>query len=879
MDIYGILETVFRQKRFAAEALSLGFGQPQKRLTTDDQRLYAESRGSNKKRKKVQKVERRRKVDDGDRQRADTPQRRKPAAQPASAPRPSTPRPQASPRPQGGGQPPSMPSLPAGLSLGGGKRPSMMMIVLLVVGAICIIGFFLMSGGLGDLGGGGGLPQAPIQAVEPTQPFDARVQATSTTRPFTPPAVSDDGSTWLIMLYADADDKILEQDIYLDLNEVERVGSTDQVQIVAQVDRYRAGFSGDGNWSSAKRFYITRDDDLGRVSSQEVADLGEVNMADGATLVDFATWAIETFPADKHVLIMSDHGMGWPGGWSDPAPGGAGDRSIPLAARLGDELYLMELDQALGEVRARTGLDKFELIGMDACLMSHLEVYAALAPHARFAVASQEVEPAVGWAYKGFLETLVASPGMDGGDLGKLIVDSYIRDDQRIVDPQARAEFLKQGSPMGGLFGGLFGGGPSAEQLAQQMSRGTTLSAIDLQAMSQLMAEFNNLVFALQEEDQSTVAQARSHAQSYTSIFGKEVPASYIDLGHFVQLLKRQVRSANVSAAIDGVLAALGQTVVAEKHGPDKPGSNGISIYYPNSQLYSQPTTGPQSYTAIAKRFAEVSLWDDFLAFHYTGRRFEAAAGPVMPPVDNQAISAPGAGQVQVSTLLVSDSVATPDSPVVLSADVQGSNLGYIYLFLGFFDSQSNSILIADRDYLESVDTREINGVYYPVWGEEPFTLEFEWDPVVFAVSDGVNHVTALFTPESYGRSYEEAIYTVEGTYTYADSGETRYVRLYFQDGLLRHVYGFTQDDGSGAPREIIPQAGDTFTVLEKWMDLDAQGKVVQIASQEGGTLTFGDQMFTWVALDAPVGEFMVGFIVEDLDGQATEAFTQVSVR
>ena len=32
------------------------------------------------------------------------------------------------------------------------------------------------------------------------------------------------------MLYQDADDKILEKDIFLDLNEAERVGSTDQVK-------------------------------------------------------------------------------------------------------------------------------------------------------------------------------------------------------------------------------------------------------------------------------------------------------------------------------------------------------------------------------------------------------------------------------------------------------------------------------------------------------------------------------------------------------------------------------------------------------------------------------------------------------------------------
>ena len=101
------------------------------------------------------------------------------------------------------------------------------------------------------------------------------------------------------MLYQDADDKILEQDIYLDLNEAERVGSSERMHIVSQIDRYRAGYQGDGDWSSTKRFYITQDPDLERVGSQEMADLGEVNMADGETLVDFVTWADRDLPGGQ----------------------------------------------------------------------------------------------------------------------------------------------------------------------------------------------------------------------------------------------------------------------------------------------------------------------------------------------------------------------------------------------------------------------------------------------------------------------------------------------------------------------------------------------------------------------------------------------------
>ena len=215
------------------------------------------------------------------------------------------------------------------------------------------------------------------------------------------------------MLYEDADDKILEEDMYVDLNEAERAGSTNRVNIVAQMDRFREGFKGDGNWTGAKRFYVTKDDDLAPGTfAEEIADLGEVDMSDPRTLVDFVTWAMAAYPADKYALILSDHGMGWPGGWSDgdsPASGNS-HRSIPLASALDSNLFLMDLDTALGDIRARTGLDKFELIGMDACLMGQLEVFSALAPHARYAVTSQETEPSLGWAYTSFLDTLTKIP-------------------------------------------------------------------------------------------------------------------------------------------------------------------------------------------------------------------------------------------------------------------------------------------------------------------------------------------------------------------------------------------------------------------------------------------------------------------------------------
>jgi len=814
---------------------------------------------SNKPKRKVQ-VQRRRRSErtSKDRERAATPSRRKPAS------RDKTPSSTRTGEPTAGSQ------IPVGQLLSGMNISPTVLILLILVGAclLCAVMFVFPQAMniLGDLGGLVSSTSEPLPTEGPPQ----------TVAPFVPPAASATGQTWLVMLYQDADDKILEQDIYMDLNEAERVGSGDRLHIVAQIDRYRGGYQGDGNWSSARRFYVTQDDDLQRVHSQLVADLGEVDMANGDTLVDFVTWAVETLPADKYVLILSDHGMGWPGGWSDSDPGGSGDPSIPLSSALGNQLYLMEIDAALEEIRAQTGLGQFELIGMDACLMGHLEVFTALAPHARYAVASQETEPALGWAYTEFLGALKKDPDMDGAELGRLIVESYIRDDQRIVDDQARAEFLRQGSPLGGLFSSF--GDVTADQLAQQMAQNITLSVVDLQAVPELLDSVNDLSFALQGDKQTTAARARSYAQSFTSVFGRTIPPSYIDLGHFAQLVKQESRNTGVIQAADRVLALLDRIATTKRQGPQKPGATGISIYFPNSQLYESPSAGPQSYTVIAQRFAEVSLWDDFLAYHYTGRPFEPSTGGLIIPEAGASVSGPGAGQIQVSPVTLSDSVAAPGQPILLSADISGQNIGYVYLFVGFYDQASNAIFIADSDYLESADTREIDGVYYPAWGEGDFTMEFEWEPIVFAIDDGADAVVAHLTPQSYGVSFEQAIYSVDGIYTYADGGESRYARLYFRDGVLRQVFGFTGEGGTGAPREITPQTGDRFTVLEKWMDLDAQGNVTQVAAQEGGTLTFRDQMFTWEELDAAAGAYLVGFIVEDLDGNQYAQYSQVIV-
>ena len=740
---------------------------------------------------------------------------------------------------------------------------------ILLIGLLILLVLFILPKLMG--GGQSSFPPATQQPYSTPVPKATRPPA-PTQPALEPPAPSSaKGDIWLVMLYQDADDKILEKDIDIDLNEAERAGSNDRLHIVSQIDRYRGGFRGDGNWTSTKRFYITFDPDLNQLSSKEVMDIGEANMSDGKTLVDFVTWAIKNFPADKYALILSDHGMGWPGGWSDPTARGRGEDNLPLTSVMGDKLYLTELDRSLAQIQQQTGIEKLDFIGLDACLMGHAEVFEALAPYARYAVASQETEPAVGWAYASFLSDLARHPDMSGEDLSKLVVRSYIDGDQRIVDNQARADLLGQR--------GLFGI-PSAAQVAQKMEDSATLAAVDLNAFPSLLDAINNLAFALQGADQRRVARARAYAQSYTSVFGRNVKPSYLDLGNFVQVLKREVQNSDVQAAADQVLAALNRTVVAEKHGRGKPGSHGVSIYFPTSRLYSSGAAGARSYAMTADRFARESLWDDFLAYHYTGRRFNAKPSSTQPPAVKSNVQAPGAGKIQVSPIKLSRGTVSAGHSVLISADIQGENIGYIYIFTGLLDKQANSLYVADMDYLESGKSQEVGGVFYPYWSEDPFTLEFEWEPLMFGVNDGKQTATALFSPQTYGARYEEAVYTVDGIYTYAD-GEQRYARLYFDNGTgkLSQVFGYTDNNFTGATREITPEVGDRFTILEKWFELDSNGRMKNIVSQEGDTITFGDSPITWKELDAPSGNYVVGFVVQDLDGNSQPVYTPIQVK
>lgn len=687
--------------------------------------------------------------------------------------------------------------------------------------------------------------------------------------------------TWLVMLYQDGDDETLERDIFLDLNEAEIVGSSDMVTIVSQLDRYDGSFDGDGDWTSTKRFLVQQDNDLETIGSEEVDDLGEMDMSNPQTLYDFVTWAIATYPSEHYALIMSDHGMGWLGGWTDPDPSDG-------------DMDLSEIDGALSKIVTDTGIGQFEFFGFDACLMAQLEAFSMLAPYAQYAVASEETEPALGWAYTAFLNALVENPGMSAAELASIVVDSYISEDYRITDDDARISFIEENYD--------YGSSMSARQVAEDMSVDITLTAVDLSQIAVLNEAMNELVMALTYADQSSVAAARSYAQSYTSVFDKDIPDSFIDLGNFAELVADESGDTDVDNAARQVINTLHQAVLAEKHGEQKPGSTGISFYFPNSELY-QMTTDEEwvSYTSTADRFAAASLWDDFLVYHYMGKQVDANVADltVLAPVSavssqdfsdaiaasapetGATVEAPGSGDITVSEVTSTTYELAPDETATIYADISGTNIGYVYYYVSYYSEADESYLMADMEFLSSETSKEIGGSVYPDWGDDTtFTVSTDWSPTVYYLNDGLNEAFIYLEPEVYGATYEEDVYTLYGLFASGgDESKQQEAMIKFDGNFqMKSFWVFTGQDGTGAPREATLEEGDTFTVYQLWQEFNEDTEEWEYNYYLADVLTFSGEPFTVKAYEAFPGLYEVGISVEDYDGNYTEAFTNITV-
>lgn len=370
------------------------------------------------------------------------------------------------------------------------------------------------------------------------------------------------GTGWTVLAYVVADND-LEPFALDDLEEMVAAGSGEGLRIVAQVDRHpgytRAAVPGVGDFTDARRLLVT----AGGVETVET--LGEPNMGDPATLADFVAWGIARYPAARYALVLWDHGASWLGFGVDETSGS-------------DLLTLDEIERGVADGLSRAGLPRLDLLGFDACLMATWEVARTLSRHARYLVASEDLEPGHGWDYAAFAAART-NPQLAPDALGRELIDGFW--DQAV---------------------------------ARETSQKVTLSLVDLDRLGTLEGAMQQLPpFAAAT---GPIGRQRAQAIEYGRQPNPAQSMNMVDIGDLFAGLDASEFAA-VKAEID---RGIGEAVLYARNGPLNELATGLSVYFPGtSRVYASK----QSEYA---RYGEAASWRSFVEAYLT------AADSAAPP-------------------------------------------------------------------------------------------------------------------------------------------------------------------------------------------------------------------------------------------------------
>jgi hypothetical protein len=311
-------------------------------------------------------------------------------------------------------------------------------------------------------------------------------------------------------------------------------------------------------------------------------------------------------------------------------------------------------------------------------------------------------------------------------------------------------------------------------------------------------------------------------------------------------------------------------------HGARRAGASGISIYFPVSDLYWNDDFGYLGYARASENFTSGTLWDDFLAYHYAGQDF----GLGIPSRDAR-IPAPGAAQVVIAPLTLSTASINSGDTVNIQTDISGDQIAYINL-VGMI-KHDNRYLAYFIDYVQGKNNLIQDGVNYPGWERQngKIHIDLDWNLAMDGVCADEVCAFALLNPDLYTPKPEDLQYFTEGWYTFGKTGERIEATMYFDnygENQIRNIVGHTGAAGSvSIPSQITPKPGDKFTFLDTWWDVDSKGNITD-SYQEGNTLTFGNKPFSWGSQLPQAGEYSIGIMVEDMDGNLTFQFAPVTV-
>jgi len=297
-------------------------------------------------------------------------------------------------------------------------------------------------------------------------------------------------------------------------------------------------------------------------------NVGELNMGDLNTLANFATWAMDQYPADHYYLSVDDHGDGVYGISWDPNSGN-------------DQLTPPELYQALKSA-TRNGLRKIDIFDYEACLMGLAENAYDLREWVNYVVFSEQISWGLN-TYPRYFSDLAAT-------------DTPLAVGQRIVE-RYHAEAL----------------------VADVHGYPHTISLVDTGQMVNVRNAVTNFGNAIRAVNTQARKDAIKAARNASQAFAADMAATDYRRAEYIDLWDLADNASSLaSTQAAAVKSAITAAVVRERHASggaggytwNHSGAHGLSIYYPPSESSSAFS----SYVApTIYQMSQDGTWDEFL--------------------------------------------------------------------------------------------------------------------------------------------------------------------------------------------------------------------------------------------------------------------------
>ena len=258
------------------------------------------------------------------------------------------------------------------------------------------------------------------------------------------------------------------------------------------------------------------------------------DMGSGQSLSRFLSVARTSRPADRTILIVSDHGASYDG--------------IGVDDNTKNSLMLGDLDCSLRE----SGMT-YEPIMFDACLMASLEVAKTVQPYTRVMLGSEEIQRG-SYEYTYLIQPLITNPETDAVTLARTLVDSY-------VDSKTPA------------------------------GKSKTMAIIDVTKIPAIKTSLDKLgeeLIPVTETDQGLYDLKGAYNDAIRlGVTNGESPTS-VDLVSLLQNIKK--KRPEVSPQVDTVIGQIRGAVIYERHNDYSQAVSGISIASPDAMDTSQYT-------------------------------------------------------------------------------------------------------------------------------------------------------------------------------------------------------------------------------------------------------------------------------------------------